>query len=235
MLSKLLRKKNRKRHASYSQCGEDLIIGFLFDHILQIKDPYYVDIGAHDPVKLNNTYAMYQQGRSGILIEPNKEYFKSIQSARPRDTSLNVGLADTDGVLTYFQFDPDTLNTFDPDEAARYEADGHKLNEKNEFSVISPSTLLKKHCTRQPDFVSLDVEGQEIQVLESWGIQDNRPAVFCIETLEYRRHGDGKKKSEIFEFMKANEYIVYADTYINTIFVDGRIWNGIGTIDSMLK
>ncbi|MFM6249337.1 MAG: hypothetical protein ACKPEQ_09345, partial [Dolichospermum sp.] len=58
------------KHISYSQCGEDLIINFIFNN-LGIINPSYLDIGAHHPTYLSNTYSFYRKGCQGVCVEPD--------------------------------------------------------------------------------------------------------------------------------------------------------------------
>ena len=61
----------RKNYSkSYAQCAEDLIIRFAFDQ-MGIRKPVYLDIGAHDPIFLSNTYLFYKKGSRGVCVEPN--------------------------------------------------------------------------------------------------------------------------------------------------------------------
>ncbi|HIL70794.1 MAG TPA: FkbM family methyltransferase, partial [Verrucomicrobia bacterium] len=62
----------KKGKQSYSQCGEDLLIQFIFK-TMKRSDLRYLDIGAHDPVKFNNTFGLYRAGHRGVCIEPNPE------------------------------------------------------------------------------------------------------------------------------------------------------------------
>src|SRR5262249_29835011 len=55
---------------SYSQAGEDLIVRFFFYH-QRISNITYLDIGANEPIQLNNTYYFYRRGFRGVLVEPN--------------------------------------------------------------------------------------------------------------------------------------------------------------------
>lgn len=79
--------------------------------------------------------------------------------------------------------------------------------------------------TNKPNFVSLDVEGMDLSILKSWDFEEFRPAVLCVETLTYSKNNDERKISEIIDFLKAKRYKVYADTYINTIFVCEKTWH----------
>ena len=77
---------------SYSQSGEDIIISDLFNR-LGISNPTYLDIGANDPISLNNTYRLYTRGGSGVCIEPNPVMYKRLLQKRPKDTKINAGVA----------------------------------------------------------------------------------------------------------------------------------------------
>ncbi len=70
LFRKLLKRSIEFRKISYSQCGEDIIVDYIFKAI-GINKPSYIDIGAHDPHYLNNTYIFSKKGCKGINIEPD--------------------------------------------------------------------------------------------------------------------------------------------------------------------
>lgn len=91
-----------KPAVSYAQAGEDLIVGGIFDY-LNLPQPTYLDIGAYDPIKINNTYLFYTRGCRGVLVEPNPDLTVRLSTKRPRDTVLPVGIgvtAETDPTTT---------------------------------------------------------------------------------------------------------------------------------------
>ena len=73
---------------SFAQSGEDLIANFIFKY-LDIPKITYLDVGAWDPVEVNNTYYFYRRGFRGVLVEPNVERrgvqprHAIVQSCRP--------------------------------------------------------------------------------------------------------------------------------------------------------
>ncbi len=71
---------------------------------------------------------------------------------------------------------------------------------------------------RAPHFLSLDVEGLDLDVLKGLDFDRFAPDVVCVETLEYDQHQASLKKNDIIEFMLARKYVAYADTRVNTIF-----------------
>ncbi|MEI7466364.1 MAG: hypothetical protein WCJ87_13545, partial [Burkholderiales bacterium] len=51
-----------------------------------------------------------------------------------------------------------------------------------------------------------------------------RPPLFCVETLTYIEDGSERLLTEIIDFMRSQDYFDYADTYVNTIFIDRAAW-----------
>jgi len=214
---------------SFSQCGEDRIIQFLFD-TLEIQRYRYLDIGAHHPRRSSNTYLFYTSGGSGVLIEPNPDLAALIAQVRPRDLCLNVGLAgQARSEVPFYVMSSDTLCTFSKCEAERMASEcGEEISEVRYLKVLSPESVLSAHFRDGLNLVSLDVEGLELEILDAFDLQRYRPEVFCIETISYAIDGSGTKSSEIAQFMAKNGYMVFADTYINTIFVDRSRWERLG-------
>jgi FkbM family methyltransferase len=210
---------------SYSQCGEDLIVDFVFN-ALGISKPSYLDIGAHHPTHLNNTYLFYQKGCKGVCIEPNPALFAKIQRIRKRDICLNVGVGiSLEREADFFVMSSDTLSTFSRETAERYQSYGNQSIVKViRIPLVPINDIIKEHFKDCPDFVSLDVESMELEVLKTFDFTSFRPAVFCIETLTYTEDKSERKIDEISALMHSKGYLTYADTYMNTIFVAKQAW-----------
>jgi FkbM family methyltransferase len=215
---------------SWSQCGEDLILRFLFD-LLHIARPSYIDIGAHHPWYYNNTYLFYRQGAHGVNIEPDPSLHASLCRGRPRDVNLNIGIGPHAAELDFYVMSSRTLNTFSVSEARKYvEEHGLNIVETKQIKVQTFAQTVDTHLGHTPDLVSLDVEGLELDILRSIDFAQYRPHVFCIETLSYEGgKGSGVKNAEIHALMLQNEYKMYADTYINSIYVAQSSWEGVWT------
>lgn len=209
---------------SYSQCGEDLIMRYVFN-ALGIAKPFYMDIGAHHPSYINNTYSFYKQGAKGLNIEPDPTLIRRFKRERRRDTNLNIGIAPNEGTLDFFILTNKTLNTFSKAEAERYVREfGQKIVAVIPIEVKNFNTVVDLYCQHPPDLVSLDVEGLDLTILKSIEFSKHRPLLFCVETITYSEAGEGGKIEEIDAVMAENEYMKYADTYINTIFIDRQRW-----------
>ena len=100
---KINNKKNKNKieifsnFTSYSQHLEDL---FLFSIFHDVKNGFYIDVGAHDPNVISVTKAFYLKGWYGINIEPIPNLFKALQIERRRDINLNFGIGDKEGIAS---------------------------------------------------------------------------------------------------------------------------------------
>lgn len=212
--------------SSYAQSGEDIIISDLFSR-LRIQNPTYLDIGANDPIALSNTYRLYKRGSKGVCVEPNPVHCEKIQQKRKRDTCLNAGVAFDERREADFYVFPEKfngLNTFSKEEADFWEQTGneeigkHKVEKVIKMNLLEINELMEKYFNPFPNFISIDVEGLDFQIIKRIDFNRFKPEVFCIETLGFIEGNKEIKKNEIIDFFKSKNYFVYADTYINTIF-----------------
>lgn len=207
---------------SYSQSGEDRILRFLFD-ILEVPHPTYLDIGAHHPAYLSNTYLFYKGGSNGVCVEPDPILHKRIQRERNRDICLNIGIATESAAgLEFYIFDNPTMNTFSTQIRDEQVANGLVNTQRLIIPVLSVNELMERHFSTTLHFVSLDTEGFDLMILQSFDFDRFRPMAFCVETLENTIE---RKIAPIIDFMISKNYRIYADTYLNTIFVDAEVWN----------
>jgi FkbM family methyltransferase len=223
-INSLIRGKDAK--ISYSQCGEDLIIRFIFE-MLKKDTISYLDIGAHHPTYINNTALFYKTGSTGVSIEPDPFLFETIQTERSKDVNLNIGIGggQASSEADFYVLSEKTLNTFSKEEAERCVSYGNKKIEKIvKLPLVPINEIMTTYFNPAPDFISLDVEGYDIVILKSFDFEKFRPTVWCIETLTYTEDKTERKIKETIDFMISKNYFVYADTYINTIFVDKETW-----------
>jgi FkbM family methyltransferase len=236
MVKKLLKQylkiqKLRKGKRSYSQSGEDLIISYAF-RLKGILNPSYIDIGAFHPFDLSNTALFYYNGSTGINIEPNIINFRLFEKFRQRDLSLNIGLGTTVGQLKYYSYNNPSLNTFSETEAGKmaqlYEStNNHRYKLKGTYNVdvLSINQILKSHFKGNcPDFLSIDVEGMDLEILKSLDFNVYIPKIICVESVDYSIDGTGNKRSDILSFLESMGYFEYAFTNINSIMVNKEFW-----------
>lgn len=223
--TRLRRRLGEAGRVSYSQCGEDMIARFVFD-ALKIARPSYLDIGAHHPTYLNNTHAFHEAGSRGVNIEPDPDLFARFPAERPQDRNLNIGIGPVAGELEFFVMSAKTLNTFSASEAEAAVAGGRARIERRLRLPVRPvNEVLEQHfAAAAPDLLSLDVEGLDLEILKAWDFSRWRPRLACVETIRYDAGRAGTQSEEISALLRDCGYFVYADTHINTLFVDKGVW-----------
>ncbi len=210
---------------SYSQEGEDIIICNLLKR-LNRQCISFCDIGANDPYLFSNTYLLertFQIGR-GVLVEPNPLLAKKIKNERPKSLCVNCGITDTgkEEALNFFVMSADTLSSFSRDEVNEYEKIGY-LVEAEELVVCKDiNDVLEKCFDGVIDVISIDTEGFDLRIVKKLNFEKYRPLILCIETCGFNS-GKDEDGLEIIKYMEQIGYFVYADTFINTIFVDKQI------------
>jgi FkbM family methyltransferase len=206
---------------SYAQAGEDRILAFLFE-TMQIRNISYLDIGANDPVVCNNTYLFYRKDSKGILIEPDPAFNKVLQKARPKDKVLQAAISDKEGEADFYIFNEPSISTFSKEEATKRQESGtYFIRETRKVQLLTVEKIISNYLNNiAPHLISLDVEGIDYAVLQAFDFSKHPVPVWVIETCEYSENHIKPKVTSIIELMKTKGYFIYADTYINTIFVN---------------
>ncbi len=209
---------------SYSQCGEDLIIEYVFK-LRGIYFPQYLDIGAHHPKFLNNTELFYQKGCKGINIEANPLLHNAFEIYRPKDINLNIGISDIEEELDFYIMLDNTLSTFSKEEYHQLIANGKRLDRVYKIKLTTITSILNHYCNGIfPDFLSIDVEGLDFKILKSIDFEKSSPKVICVEASEYSPEGSGARRKELIKFLGDKGYYEYANTNLNAIMVKKDFW-----------
>ena len=209
---------------SYSQCGEDLLVQYIFG-LRGIARPSYIDIGAHHPFFINNTAIFYERGSRGINIEANPELIDAFSMHRPDDINLNIGIGDKEGELNFYVMKQNTLSTFSKEECDFMIANGNSLSEIKKIKLTTISKILEKYFNNTfPDFMTIDAEGMDFQILQSIDFEKSFPKVICVEAAEYSPIGSGKRRNELIDFLVSKGYYEYANTNLNAIMVKNEFW-----------
>ena len=197
-----------------------MILDFLFR---SKKGGVYIDVWANHPSRLSNTFFFYKfRWWTGVNIEPNPSLHKKFIFSRNKDINLNVWISSDAWKLNFYEFSPDTLSTFSNESSQDYIKQWHTLSAEYEIPVIPLSEIFSKYSQKygKIDFLSVDTEWYDMTVLRSNDWIKYRPSAIVLETLEYKKDGGWVKLMEEFwPFLKEKWYMVYADTYINTIFI----------------
>jgi len=113
------------------------------------------------------------------------------------------------------------LNTTSYEEAKRRDEIGeYHLVDSRIVPAIRIEEVIQRHFSGLPDFISLDVEGADFEILAAFDFANYPVPVWVVETVRYSVNHIKEKVTSIAELMESRGYFVYADTYINTIFVE---------------
>lgn len=214
---------NKKGSLSYSQEGEDRVLSSLLFKINgaeNIKNGFYVDVGAHDPYRFSNTHIFYKQGWSGINIDAMPGSMISFNKSRPRDINLELGVGKMAGSLKYFSFNEPAINTFDENLAMARCNNVWHIKSTDVVAVLPLSDILNKYLPegQSIDFFTVDVEGFDLEVLQSNDWLKFRPRVVLVETFGISF--EDLFADPIVKYLNSVGYIAYSKTVNTTFFVD---------------
>ncbi len=206
---------------SFAQFGEDLVASGLLSAI-GVDKPTYLDVGAYDPIRSNNTYLFHRRGGRGVLVEPNVALTDRLKRKRPGDAVLVAGIGvDDTPAADYFVLSDDELNTFDKDQADRLTRETTtKLVKVVKMPLLNINRVIADHFGGgAPDFLSIDIEGLDFAVMKTLDYTRFRPKLICIETIITATL---KHNPETLALLAEKGYELRGMTHANTLFVDKR-------------
>lgn len=206
-------------HITYAQCGEDMYLANIFA-LLRIEKPTYLDVGGHHPLVGSNTAWLYKRGSRGVVVEANPQLIDPFIRERPHDRVLNIGVGSTRGKLPFYRIGWDSgRNSFSKDtiEACLEEFSDSKIDDVLNIEVLTINDVVDQYCDgRFPDFLSIDTEGLDAEILASADFTRSQPKVICAEV---RTGHDTDAPDKISATLKQHGYVPYARTWGNGIYV----------------
>jgi FkbM family methyltransferase len=221
---KILGSKSAISTLSYAQEGEDKILAALLGFPRRGYSGFYVDVGAHHPERYSNTMLFYRKGWSGINIDAMPGSMTPFRRKRPRDINLEEAIAAENQTLVFYEFNEPTLNGFSKELSAQRDShNGWKILAERKIQTTRLDDLLTRHIRdgHRIDFLSVDVEGLDFEVLKSNDWSKFRPSVVLVEDSETLWLG-GVGNSKIAEYMRGHGYRCCCKTPLTTFFIDEK-------------
>ena len=199
-LKMLLKFRNPNSH-----WGVDLILNSIFKNK---KNGFYVDIGCHHPLINNHTYLFYKKGWSGVNIDIDFSSIDMFNFYRPKDINRQLALSDKVGEANlYFYHNRAAKNTL----SKEFGADSKTI--KNIKTDTLTNFLIQNNLSdKKIDFMSIDVEGNELKVLEGLDFKTIKPSVILVEFRIpnvkefYQKNITDVISSPIYNFMISQNY-----------------------------
>jgi FkbM family methyltransferase len=202
------------KQTSYSQEGEDLILRRVFE---PQRGGFYVDVGAHHPQRFSNTCLFYALRWSGINIDATPGSMRLFKRLRPRDINLELAVGEAGPPKNFFVFNERAINTFDPEHAQRCVARGYKIVAQIPIPTRALGDILHQHMPpgRRIDFLSVDVEGLDLEVLRSNDWVRFKPTYILVEL---REDIETIASHPVAVFLHGHGYRIFAKTANTTFF-----------------
>lgn len=165
---------------SYAQNYEDVMLWRALKHV---QNGFYIDVGANDPNTDSVTKAFYDQGWSGINIEPLRSHYESLIEDRPKDINLFCAAGIEHGHISIWECDVRGWATASTKVIEMHKKGGHE----GVFHLV-PSFPLRDICAKYTrgdiHFLKIDVEGFEEQVIQGMDFKIFRPWIVVVEATK---------------------------------------------------
>lgn len=194
-------------HSQYHQ-DKDLEINVFKGY----KNGFFVDVGAHDGVTINNTlYFEKYNNWTGINVEPIKTVYDKLVANRPNNINLNCAVCNNDGEteflcnVGYTEMISGIKNNFDPRHMQRLERENQQMGSTTEMITVNTKkleTIFSEHNITHVNYLSIDVEGAEFEVIKSI----NFDKVF-IDVIGFENNYDDTS-IPIIEYLEKHNFMV---------------------------
>ena len=182
MMAPLRLNRFNSYNLSCSQFGEDMIVRYLLQ---DVRKGFYVDIGAHHPVFISNTYHFYRRGWQGINVDAMPGSMEVFRVLRARDINLEACVDLTaDQSRAFILFDSPALNTLSEEEAQQSVRAGlGKIIGRQSVRTTTLDAVLDAHVPPGTDisFLTIDIEGLDELILRNHDFGRYRPRVLVFE------------------------------------------------------
>ena len=215
--------RNRKYLNNGSQFGEDKFLNNLFEKNYVGK---YLDVGCFHPTKHNNTSLFYKNGWQGINIDLNPLTIDLFNFMRPNDININTAVSNEESEKTlFFLSENNTQNTLSENQLL-FLKKHHNLRDeeiiKKKIQTRRLDNILEENNFDNIDFMNLDVEGHELEVLKTINFKKTKLKYLCIEMIN---HNDLsiKNSDQILDLLETNKFELLKKFDFNYIFKNKEI------------
>ena len=205
------------KRKSYSQDGEDKILKEIFKYK---KSGLYVDVGCYHPIELSNTALLYNRGWKGINIDISEYSIKLFNFLKPDDINLNLAVSNFTGYTDiFYQKRLSKISTIDKQTSLKVfqgKINTKKISCKTLTEIIDDTIYKGKKI----DFLNIDAEGHDLEVLKSLNFKKYLPEVICIEIFPDQGNFENfnLKMTPEYKFLLNKSYRLHWSGFFSHIF-----------------
>jgi len=216
-------KKNKHIRKSYSRGGIDLIVD---DYFKNQKKGIYIDVGAYHPFIGNNTFKLFSRGWQGINIDLDSQSISIFNHFRPRDENICTAVSDViEEKDLFFHHNRSAINTLE-------KKLGYRAKEIKKIKTTTLNKILEKSKFRDLDidFISIDVEGHELEVIKGLDLKKFSPKIIVIEHIDlsmkkiesYNQNIERTIQQDIYKYMISQNYYLINWLHSDLVFINKK-------------
>ena len=215
-----IKKKKYCKH-SYSGGAIDLIVDYYFKNK---KKGIYIDVGAFHPFNGSNTYKLFKRGWEGINIDLDHQTIDIFNHFRPNDENICAAVSETvEEKNLYFHHNRSAINTIE-------ERLGHRAKEIKKIKTKCLNDIIEntKYKSSNIDFLSIDVEGHELDVIKGLDLEKYPVKIIVIEHQDpmmkkvefYNQDIERTIQSDIYKYMISKNYVLINWLHSDLVFIN---------------
>ena len=202
--------RNKKPSLHFGEFGEDIFINRILKNINQGK---YVDVGCYHPYKGSLTFKLYKRGWNGVNIDVSKTSIDLFNMSRKKDINLNLAISNFDGDTFYYENSPiNQQNSL---------IQMNKLQKKIKIKCLTLDTVLNNKNLDEFDYLNIDVEGSELEVIKGFNLKRFNPKLITIENNDLTI--DEYLQSEVCKILMENDYILVNKIGVTNFFMPSKL------------
>lgn len=195
-IAKILRNKKKGWH--FAEFAEDVLVD---RYLHKFKKGIYIDIGCYHPYKGSLTFKLFKRGWSGVNIDLSKFSVDLFKISRPKDINICCAISSKNKQIKFFE-----NSKINQQNSILFK--GKKLNQIKKIQSYQLNKILEKHKILKFDYLNIDVEGAEFQVLQGFNLKKFRPKLITLEINNFK-DGLNASKCLINKYLYKNNYILF--------------------------
>ena len=185
----------------------------------------YIDVGCHQPLLNNNTYRLYKRGWTGINIDLDFNTVELFNFFRKKDLNVQAAVSDTiQEKNLYFFHNRSAVNTLSKET-------GSKCKEIRKIKTTTLNHIIENSKFRDSkiDYISIDVEGHELNVLSGLDFKKYQPKLVVLEFINphikefYEQKIYSILDSDINKFMENENYRLVNWIHDDLVYISNKI------------